>query len=110
MAYVITNNKFMSAYKLLRVTAILEGISYLAFIITMPLKYQLGILWPNKIVGMGHGVLFLAYCALVFWVSTEYKMNLKQKFWAYAASLLPIATFIVDVKIFKSLVPMDEKK
>ena len=51
--------------KLVRITAIAEGISYLAFALTMPLKYMWEIAWPNKIVGMAHGVLFVAFCLLV---------------------------------------------
>jgi len=92
---------FKSALGALRIVAILEGISFLSFLITMPLKYMMQITAPNKIVGMGHGILFIAYVFLVFWASTETKWDLKTKFWAYIASLLPFGTFVADAKIFK---------
>ncbi|MEJ6566839.1 MAG: DUF3817 domain-containing protein, partial [Flavobacteriales bacterium] len=38
-------------------TALLEGASFILLLfICMPLKYGAGILWPNKIMGMAHGV------------------------------------------------------
>ena len=89
-----------TTYGLLRLSAILEGISYLLFALTMPLKYWHGILMPNKIVGIIHGVLFIAYVLLVFVESQEKKWSASDKFWSYLASLLPFATFIVDRKIF----------
>jgi len=41
----------------LRIIAIAEGISYLLFAITMPLKYVLEITAPNFYVGAAHGLL-----------------------------------------------------
>lgn len=81
----------------------MEGCSFLLFALTMPLKYQFGIKEPNQIVGMGHGLLFIAYIILVFWVSREHKMTIGQQFWSYLASLLPFGTFVADKKIFKTL-------
>ncbi|MDF3029032.1 MAG: hypothetical protein K0S23_3339 [Fluviicola sp.] len=92
---------FKSALGALRIVGFLEGISFLSFLITMPLKYMMDITAPNKIVGMGHGILFIAYVFLVFWASTETKWDTKTKFWAYLASLLPFGTFVADAKIFK---------
>ena len=46
----------------LQLLAILEGISYISFGLTMPLKYMMEIKGPNYIVGMAHGLLFMAYC------------------------------------------------
>ncbi|MEM6814913.1 MAG: DUF3817 domain-containing protein, partial [Bacteroidota bacterium] len=47
-----------------RKVAIAEGISYLLFAVTMPLKYGLDVTAPNKVVGMAHGILFMAYMLL----------------------------------------------
>lgn len=85
----------------LRVFALLEGVSYLLLGITMPLKYQLDMGMPNKIVGMLHGVFFVVYCLLVFAVNRGVKWSLATNFWAYLASLVPFGTFIADAKIFK---------
>ncbi|MES2589683.1 MAG: DUF3817 domain-containing protein [Bacteroidota bacterium] len=91
---------FKTTFGLLRISAIAEGISYLLFALTMPLKYWHDIKMPNKIVGMIHGGLFIAYILFVFVESQEKKWSLSDKFWSYLASLLPFATFIVDRKIF----------
>ena len=56
---------------------------------------------PNKIVGMAHGVLFIAYCVWVIVVANDKKWNFKTTFLAGLASLLPFGTFIADAKIFK---------
>lgn len=85
----------------LRLLALVEGISYLAFGLTMPLKYMFDIPGPNKVVGMAHGFLFIAYCLMVFVVNRKAKWSLKTNFYAYVASLIPFATFVADAKIFK---------
>ncbi|MEM9362303.1 MAG: DUF3817 domain-containing protein [Bacteroidota bacterium] len=88
--------------KVFRITAILEGISYLAlFAFTMPLKYWAGILEPNKVVGYAHGILFIAYViiAIVFWFIR--KWSFKRLLILVVASLLPFATFYVDEKYLK---------
>src|SRR5690554_947908 len=92
---------FSSNLSILRLLALIEGISYLAFALTMPLKYVFDMPTPNKFVGMAHGFLFIAYCIMVFIVNLEKKWSFKVNFLAYAASLIPFATFVVDAKIFK---------
>lgn len=91
----------MNNLKTLRILAISEGISYLLFALTMPLKYMMEITWPNKFVGMAHGVLFIAYCVWVVLVSRDQNWNPTKTLFALAASLLPFATFVVDVKWLK---------
>lgn len=81
--------------------AILEGTSYLLFALTMPLKYMAAMPMPNKIVGMAHGFLFIAYIMMVFVASREHKWNGKTQLFAYLASILPFGTFIADARIFK---------
>ncbi len=84
---------------LLRITAILEGISYLAlFAITMPLKYMADLPLPNKYVGYAHGGLFIAYLVLVLVFCIMKKWGFKKMFILGLASLLPFATFYVDKK------------
>lgn len=86
-----------------RLVAILEGISYLLFGVTMPLKYAMEIPEPNYIVGMAHGFLFIAYIALCLQMIYLYKWNIKTSFFALIASLIPAGTFIADAKIFKPM-------
>lgn len=92
---------FSTSLGILRVLALVEGISYLAFALTMPLKYVFDMPTPNKIVGMAHGILFIAYCIMVFVVNQERKWSFATNFWAYLASLIPFGTFVADAKIFK---------
>lgn len=93
---------FKTTLGFLRIVALLEGISFLSlFMITMPLKRVYDIHEPNFIVGIAHGILFMLYVALVFWVNSDVKWNFKQQAGAYIASLLPFGTFIADAKLFK---------
>lgn len=88
--------------KLFRITAILEGISYLAlFGITMPLKYWAEIPGPNKVVGYAHGVLFIAFIVLALIVCFNKKWGIKRFIIFGIASLLPFATFYVEQKYLK---------
>jgi integral membrane protein len=82
----------------LRFFAIAEGISYLAFAVTMPLKYGLDILWPNKIVGWIHGGLFMVYIVLMTIGAFKYRWELWRWFVVMAASLIPFAPFYVEKK------------
>lgn len=90
-----------SYIKKLRFLAIAEGISYLLFGLTIPLKRVYDIPEPNKIVGYAHGFLFIGYVILVFMVSLEKKWDFKTLFLAQVASLIPFGTFVADAKIFK---------
>lgn len=92
----------------LRILAILEGISYLLFAITIPLKYKFDMLTPNYYVGMIHGGLFIFYCLWVVIVARQLKWNISRTLIALAASLVPIATFIVDHKILKPIQENDK--
>ena len=85
----------------LRLLAILEGISYLLFAITMPLKRVYDIPEPNYYVGMIHGALFILYCLWVVIVAMKLKWNFNRTIICLAASLFPFTTFIVDHKILK---------
>lgn len=85
----------------LRIVAILEGISYLLFAITMPLKYMLDIPEPNYFVGMAHGLLFIVYIILAIQAIIEFGWDFKTSFLVLIASLIPAGTFYVDAKILR---------
>ena len=86
---------------ILKTIAILEGISYLLFAVTVPLKRIYDYHWPNKIVGMSHGILFILYILLVYINSKVERWNWKTKAFLYLASVIPFGTFIVEKKILK---------
>ena len=87
---------------ILRITALLEGLSFLILLgIAMPLKYMYDKPGMVKIVGMAHGVLFIAYILLVVIVKEKMNWNFKQTAIALIASVLPFGTFYADKKLFK---------
>ena len=88
--------------KILRWVAILEGSSYLILLgICMPLKYIFDIPEPTYPVGLAHGVLFVAYCLLIFFHALKANWTFKTTALALGASLLPIAPFIVEKKLLR---------
>jgi integral membrane protein len=89
--------------KTLKILAILEGISYLSFAITMPLKKMYDMPKPNYYVGMAHGILFILYVFFVLLVKKDAKWNLKTTFWALVASIIPFGTFVAEAKIFNKI-------
>ena len=91
----------MSFLQFFKIIAIAEGISYLLFGITMPLKYIYEIPQPNYIVGMLHGVLFLLYIGCSFIFIFRYRPGTGKALFILLASLLPFATFYVERKYLK---------
>ena len=90
------------AIRYLRVTAIIEGISYLAlFFITMPLKYLAELTIPNYVVGIAHGYLFLLYCVLTVICWRKFMWKFPDFLKLFIASLLPFGTFYIDSKFLK---------
>ena len=84
----------------LRIIGFLEGCSFLILGITMILKYKFMMPQPNYVVGMFHGVLFIAYVFWVIQVALSKKWSFLITFLSLAASLIPFGTFIADKKIF----------
>lgn len=83
----------------LRVIGFLEGVSFLVLLgVAMPLKYIWGDPQAVRVVGMAHGVLFLAYLAATLQAMLEHGWTLKRATLVAAASLVPFGTFYVDVK------------
>jgi len=86
-----------------RKIAVAEGISYLAiFAISMPLKYIAGIGWPNKAIGIIHGILFVAYIFYAFLIKEERKWNLKELAIVLLCSVIPFGTFWMEKRYLKS--------
>jgi integral membrane protein len=83
--------------RFLRYIGIAEGISFLVLLlIAMPLKYYFG--WPMavKVVGWMHGILFITYIVAVLLAVKAMKWNWISVGLALVASLIPIATFLLD--------------
>lgn len=91
----------MKLLQTLRYTAIIEGISYLAFAITMPLKYVWEIRLPNLIIGQIHGIIFLVFCVLVVWAAIKFKWKIPKTLILLASSLIPFGTFWSERKYLR---------
>ncbi len=91
----------MTLLKAFRFIAILEGISYLLFGITMPMKYVYGIPEPNYYVGMAHGFLFMFYCLTGLTSAILYRWKLGFSVMVFLASLVPFGTFYLEAKYLR---------
>ena len=80
-----------------------EGASYLILLlIAMPLKY----VWDKpemvKVVGMAHGLLWLAYIGAAFAMYDKYDWGFKKLGWAAVASLLPFGPFVFEARALRA--------
>lgn len=90
--------------KLFRLIALLEGVSYILLLfIGVPLKYTMNNPVLVKALGMPHGLLFVAYIALVILLQATFKWPTKTVVILLAASLIPFGTFYIDKKYLKPL-------
>lgn len=86
----------------LRAVGFLEGVSFLVLLlIAMPLKYLAGKPEAVRMVGMAHGVLFVAYVLLVLQVAIERSWSWGKALLALAVSVVPFGTFWADKKLFR---------
>ena len=80
----------------------LEGISFLVLLgIAMPLKYLAGRPEAVRVVGMAHGILFIAYVALVFAARRERRWPARTTAWLLAAAFLPFGPFVADARLLR---------
>jgi integral membrane protein len=81
----------------LRRIGIAEGISFLVLLlIAMPMKYKFGNPVPVRYTGSAHGFLFVVYVLAVLRTAYVVKWNYKRTLLFLAASLLPLATLVLD--------------
>ena len=80
-----------------RTVAFIEGLSYLALLfIAMPLKYLADLPLAVRVVGMAHGLLFVAYCVLVALLLARGTFSFLRATWAMLMSVVPFGTFVLD--------------
>ena len=93
-----------TAIRRLRFIAITEGWSFLILLaVAMPLKYLASIPEPVSIIGMAHGVLFIAYILLVIQVKILHRWSIGKALLAMFASIIPFGTFYVEKKWLREL-------
>jgi integral membrane protein len=92
--------------KIFKVTAILEGISYLALFSNMlfikPNNFDLykTLLYP---IGMSHGILFIGYILLAVLLKKGQNWNYKTSSIILLASLIPFGTFYIERKYLRNV-------
>jgi integral membrane protein len=85
-----------------RITALLEGVSYLLLLfIAVPIKYLYEDPQYVKMLGMPHGILFMAYIVLAILISANMKWKTKTILLVLLASVIPFGTFYIDKKYLK---------
>jgi len=83
-----------------RILSLIEGLSLIVLLlIAMPAKYHFGVIDSIWMVGMTHGVLWLAYFVMSLVVSHQQKWSVM--FWlaALISSVIPFACFFLDRKL-----------
>jgi len=84
----------------LRTIGLLEGVSYLVLLgVAMPLKYMAGMPMAVRVTGLAHGVLFMAFVALVIQVATMAQWPWRRVAYALVASIVPFGTFVLDRRL-----------
>lgn len=87
-----------------RITAFLEGVSYILLLfIATPVKYLLNDPQYVKLLGMPHGLLFIGYIILAFMLKAEMRWNSKQFGTVLLASIIPFGTFYMSNKYLKTV-------
>lgn len=89
-----------AAIRNLRLVAFLEGVSYVLLLgIAMPLKYLADMPAAVRIVGMAHGILFVAYVAAVARAGLIRQWPIRRWLENLAASLLPFGPFLMEGRL-----------
>ena len=79
----------------------MEGVSFLLFGISMPLKYGFDIPDPNYLIGTAHGILFMFYNLLILRYAKLKNLNMKEIMFLCFLSHVPFGTFYGDYKYLK---------
>jgi integral membrane protein len=85
-----------------RLVALLEGVSYILLLfVATPLKHFGNDPQYVKLLGMPHGVLFMAYIVFAVFIASDKKWSTKTLWIVLVASVIPFGTFYVDKKYLK---------
>src|SRR5690606_32142541 len=85
-----------------RIIALLEGVSYLLLLfLAVPIKYFGNDPQYVKLLGIPHGLLFVAYVILAFIIGFKLKWKTETLLFVLAASVIPFGTFYVDKAYLK---------
>ncbi|MFS4481872.1 DUF3817 domain-containing protein [Hyunsoonleella sp. 2307UL5-6] len=91
-----------SFINIFRIVALLEGVSYILLLfIATPVKYLSGDAQYVKLLGMPHGLLFVAYIAIAIVIKPTLKWDNKTLGIVLLAAIIPFGTFYIDRKYLK---------
>lgn len=86
-----------------RIIALLEGVSYILLLfIATPIKYIANDPQYVKLLGMPHGLLFIAYVVFAVILSKDMKWNSRTLWIILLAAIIPFGTFYIDKKYLKA--------
>lgn len=92
----------MNLISIFKKIAFVEGTSLILLLFfAMPMKYFFDTPIFVRIIGMTHGILFLAYIYLTFIVKNKFNWTRNDLFAVCLASVIPFGTFYADKKYFK---------
>jgi integral membrane protein len=92
-----------SILNIFRIIALLEGLSYILLLgIATPIKYFYNDPQYVKMLGMPHGLLFVAYIVLAILLKNEQAWTKKQFGHILLASIVPFGTFYIDRNYLKT--------
>jgi integral membrane protein len=93
----------ISLLNVFRIVAFLEGVSYILLLfIATPIKYFMDDRQYVKLLGMPHGLLFIAYIILAIIIGSKLKWGNKILRNVLLASIIPFGTFYIEKKYLKS--------
>ena len=89
--------------KFFKIIALLEGASLLLLLFfAMPMKYYFEETIYVKVIGMAHGLLFVAYVIIALMLNFEENWDWKKLGIITIASIIPFGTFYIEKKYLKN--------
>lgn len=90
----------------LRAAGLLEGASFVLLLgVAMPLKYLAGMPLAVRVVGLIHGMLFIAFCSLLLQAKAAHDWSLGRAGGIFLAGLVPFGPFVIDRRLKREDVP-----
>ena len=94
----------LSFFNTFRIVVLLEGLSYILLLfVATPIKYLFNDPQYVKLLGMPHGLLFVAYVAFAILLSKDMKWDSKTLGIVLLAAVIPFGTFYVDKKYLRKM-------
>src|SRR5688500_2248012 len=94
----------MTALRQFRLTALMEGWSYLILLfVAMPLKYAAGLPFAVRVVGSVHGLLFVVFVVTLYRVLRARQWPIGRAVTAFVCSIIPFGAFVFDASLRKEI-------